>query len=63
MLKEEEIFSHSNPLPISPLSHSPTPPLPDSPTPHFPSEAMLKAELVGVLVSTAAATSMPAGSI
>ncbi|WP_333198008.1 hypothetical protein [Microcoleus sp. S28C3] len=53
MLNEEEIFSHSSPLPISP-----TPPLPLSPTP-----AMLKAELVGVFVSTATAISMPAGSI
>ena len=65
MLKEEEIFSHSPPLPISPSPHYPTSPLPHSPTPplpHFPTPAMLKAELVEMLVSTAT-LSMPTGSI
>ncbi|CAA9423188.1 hypothetical protein AVDCRST_MAG84-7307 [uncultured Microcoleus sp.] len=55
MLKEEEIFSHSPHLAISPLSQWR---LGD----HHPTPAMLKAELLGVFVSTAT-LSMPTGSI
>jgi hypothetical protein len=59
MLKEEEIFSHSPHLAISPLSHHhPT----TIPLDHWVTPAMLKAELVGVFVSTAT-LSMPTGSI
>gem|GEM_PF-2110227 len=60
MLKEEEIFPHSRHLAIPALSHSATtiPPLDH----HHPTPAMLKAELVGVCVSTAT-LSMPTGSI